>query len=166
VSPKRRRCPGCDALVPEVDGPAHPYLGTSPGCWALYGEVLAKEYGDYTGYASIHRLTVDSYAAQHPGVPSSRSIQSVAVHLIRLHLLLERDLPPERANAAILWAVSGSQEFVWLTPPASPGGVTVLDVRRAGNPDEHVERVREWAKSVWEAWSAHHDTVRRWADSW
>jgi hypothetical protein len=25
--------------------------------------------------------------------------------------------------------------------------------------------VREWAQSVWEAWSEHHATARRWASS-
>ena len=89
-----RPCVGCGALVPEIEGPTHRYLGASPGCWAVYGEVLEKEYGDYLRYAPVHRLTVDAYAAQHPGVPSPQSIQSVAVHLIRLHLVLERGLRP------------------------------------------------------------------------
>ena len=159
-----RPCVGCGALVPEIEGPTHRYLGASPGCWAVYGEVLEKEYGDYLRYAPVHRLTVDAYAAQHPGVPSPQSIQSVAVHLIRLHLVLERGLRPERANAAMQWTVSRSKGFVWLDPPESLGEITVLDVRDAKDPDEHIERVREWARSVWEAWAPHHETVRRWAD--
>ena len=77
-----RPCAGCGALVPVTDGPTHPYIGASPGCWAIYGEVLAREYGEYA-YPPVHRLTVDAYAAQHPGVPSRRSIQSVAIHLRR-----------------------------------------------------------------------------------
>lgn len=85
-----RPCVGCGALVPEIEGPTHRYLGAPPGCWAVYGEVLEKEYGDCSRYALNHRLTVD--AAQHPGVPSPQSIQSVAVHLIRLYL--ERGLRP------------------------------------------------------------------------
>ena len=36
----------------------------------------------------IHRLSVDTYAVQHPGVPERRSIQSVAVHLMCLCLVL------------------------------------------------------------------------------
>src|ERR687896_852498 len=123
-----RPCFGCGALVPEIDGPTHPYIGASPGCWAIYGEVLAKEYA----YPPVHRLTVDAYAAQHPGVPGRRSIQSVAVHLISLYLILERGYEPERATAAIREALeSRSENFVWLDPPASLGGITVLDVREA-----------------------------------
>src|SRR5436190_1879442 len=40
-------CIGCGVLTPDADGPTHPYLGASPGCWAVYGEVLAREYGEY-----------------------------------------------------------------------------------------------------------------------
>src|SRR5687768_12382269 len=93
--PRRRPCAGCGALVPDSDGPTHAYIGASPGCWAVFGEVTAREYGDYR-YASTHRFTVDVYAAQHPGPPERRSIQSVAVHLISLHLALEKGMASER----------------------------------------------------------------------
>ena len=93
-----------------VDGPTHRYIGASAGCWALYGEVLAREYGDYALYVPVHRLTVDAYAAQHPGEASRRAVQSVAVHLIRLHFRLERDLPHTQANALML-RVSAKASF-------------------------------------------------------
>lgn len=158
------RCEGCGALVPRGEGATHAYIGASAGCWAVYGEILEREYADYERYFDIHRLTVDAYAAQHPGKPSRRSAQSVAVHLIRLYLMLERGLPPERANAA-MQSISAREDFFWLEPPHSLGEVTVLDVRRTGSPGEHIECVRRWAESVWGAWSAHHDTVRRWAEA-
>jgi hypothetical protein len=107
---------------------------------------------------------VDAYAAQHPGTPSPQSIGSVGVHLVRLHLQLERGLPHDGANDAMLKiSLRLKEHFVWLDPPASLGGATVLDVLNARGPEEHVERVRGWAASVWEAWSPHHETVRRWA---
>src|SRR5438105_15652536 len=53
-------CVGCGALVPDIGGPTHRYIGASPGCWQAYGELLP------TGTA--HLLVVDVYAAQHPGV--------------------------------------------------------------------------------------------------
>jgi hypothetical protein len=99
-------CPGCGALVPDTDGPTHPYIGASPGCWAIYGEVLAREYREYA-YPPVHRLTVD--AAQHPGVPSRGSIRSVALHLISLYLILERGYEPERATAAIRDVLASGQ---------------------------------------------------------
>ncbi|MGH2615999.1 MAG: DUF5946 family protein, partial [Thermomicrobiales bacterium] len=82
------RCPGCGALTDEGDGPTHPYFGSSPGCWAIYGEVLAREYEEFD-YPPIHRLTVDSYAVQHPDETSPLATQSVALHLAGLHLVLE-----------------------------------------------------------------------------
>ncbi|MDH3581190.1 MAG: DUF5946 family protein [Hyphomicrobiales bacterium] len=81
-------CPDCGANVPVSDGPTHAYLGASAGCWAVFGEVLAKEFEDQRFFA-VHQFTVDAYAAQHPGKPERRSIQSVAVHLAGLHLALD-----------------------------------------------------------------------------
>ena len=162
MSPELRPCPGCGALVPDIDGPTHRYLGASPGCWAVYGEVLEKEYGDYR-YWPVHRLTVDAYAVQHPGKPSPQTIQSVAVHLISLYLVLEEARSLDEAMEAMQQATTRKQHFAWLEPPASLGEVTVVYVRDAKNPAEHTERVREWASSTWEAWSPHHEVVRRWA---
>src|SRR6516225_12143489 len=97
-------CIGCGALVVDEDGPTHPYVGASPACWAVYGEVLAKEYGEYR-YPSVHRLTVDAYSVQHPGTPSRRAIQSVAVHLVSLYLVLDRGFSSAKATAGIRRAV-------------------------------------------------------------
>src|ERR1700688_1721358 len=73
------RCIGCQAEFARIDGPTHEYVLSSPGCWAAYGEVLAREYRDYR-LARLHRLTVDTYAVQHPGVnvPAARKIGRVA----------------------------------------------------------------------------------------
>lgn len=157
-----RPCVGCGALVPDTDDVTHTYIGASPGCWSLYGGVLEKEYGDYR-YGRVHRLGVDAYAAQHPGAPERRSIKSVAMHLIALHLELEKRVASDRIMRAMQRAADRSESFVWLDPPASPGEVTVLDVLKAQDPDEHAWIVRHWAESVWEAWTPHHETIRRWA---
>jgi hypothetical protein len=156
-----RPCVGCGASFPELEGPVHRYMESSPGCWAAYGEVLAREYGSPACFA-VHRLTVDSYAVQHPGRPSAQSIQSVAVHLIRLCLTLERGLAPSRALAAIQAAVKAKGRYVWLTPPAARGQITVADVRKAGSVAQHTELVQAWARSAWQAWSVHHAVVRSW----
>jgi hypothetical protein len=155
-------CAGCGAAVPGIDGPTHRYLGASAGCWAVFGEVLAREYSD-SRFFGIHRLTVDTYAVQHPGVPSRQSIQSVAVHLISLYLTLERGFRPEAATAAMRSALRHKEEFVWLTPPSTLGRLTILDVRAARDVAEHITLVRHWAESTWEAWAPHHGLVRSWA---
>ena len=41
---KMIQCFACCALVPDIDGPTHKYMLSAPGCWKLYGEILAKEY--------------------------------------------------------------------------------------------------------------------------
>ena len=133
----------------------------SPACWAAYGEVLAREYSD-PAYFQVHRLSVDAYAVQHPGRESPQAINSVAVHLIRLCLQLERQLTPEQANSAMVQATLNKGRYVWLEPPSSLGDVTVKDVWRAQNVEAHIEAVRRWARSAWQAWISHHATVRGW----
>ena len=152
-------------MFPASAGPVHRYMESSPGCWAVYGEVLAREYGD-AAYFSVHHLTVDAYAAQHPGQPSPQSIQSVAVHLVSLCLTFEHALPAELATAAMLAAAKGKAAFRWLEPPADRGRITAADVHRAGSAKEHARTVRAWAENVWAAWSMHHDTIRTWTASW
>jgi len=157
----RIRCFGCGGLFPELEGPTHRYMESSPGCWAAYGEVLAREYSD-AAFAMIHRLGVDAYAVQHPGQPSPQSIQSVAVHLIRLCLLLDEGAEIGRANELMVAATKMKKHFVWLTPPPSRGAITVADLHRARSAAEHVEVERSWAEAAWQAWSPHHATIRTW----
>lgn len=155
-------CIGCGGLVPQVDGPTHPYMESSPGCWHVYGEVLSREYSD-PAFRAVHRLTVDSYAVQHPGRPSPQAIQSVCLHLMSLYLVLERGLPVAYATRAMGAATRAKEAFFWLTPPVSLGVVTVSDVAGVATPFQHEERVRAWAQAAWFAWAEHHATVRGWA---
>lgn len=159
-------CYGCGGEFPESDGPTHRYLGSSPGCWAVFGQVLAREYGDLR-YHEVHRLTVDTYALQHPGQPSQQTIRSVALHGISLCAIFELKASFEEATRVIQQATRDRERFEWLTPPSSTGGLTVLHVARTTNLPDHKQAVRNWAASVWEAWSSHHTTFRRWLEeSW
>ncbi len=154
-------CFACGGVFDDVEGPVHRYMSSSPGCWAAFGEVLAREYSDKT-YFEVHRLSVDAYAVQHPGSPSRQTIQSIGVHLIRLCLFLEHDLCPERANEAMLKASKNKSTFIWLEPPLSLGTITVGDVMKTNSVEEHKSVVREWAKDAWGAWSFHYQQVRTW----
>lgn len=118
--------------------------------------------GEY-GYPECHRLTVDTYAVQHPGEPCRQAIQSVGGHLVGLYSVLERGASAKKATRALARVVDRSAKLTWLDPPASFGPMTVLDVRSAKDLPEHERLVREWAEAVWDAWSEHHDTVRSWA---
>lgn len=155
------RCPGCGARFPAHDGPAHEYMESSPGCWHAFGVLLAKMYED-PSLSVVHRLSVDAYAVQHPGGNSRQAIQSVGIHLSRLCLFLEQGLAPEAANAAMLRVGKIKHTMVKLERPPILGEVTVADVVAARDIESQVEAARRWARSAWEAWAYHHDTVRQW----
>ena len=155
------RCVGCGGLVPQMDGPTHRYMESSPGCWHVYGKVLSREYSD-PAFGVLHRLTVDSYAVQHPGRPGAQAIRSVCVHLISLCLVLERGLALAYATRVMGATTRTKERFFWLTPPKSLGEVTVSDVAEVATPFEHEKRVRAWAQAAWSAWAEHHATVRAW----
>ena len=155
------QCIGCGGLVPQMDGPTHRYLESSPGCWHVYGEVLSREYSD-PAFAALHRLTVDSYAVQHPGGRSPQAIQSVCVHLMSLCLVLERDVALAYATRAMGAAVRTKERFVWLAPPPSLGEITVGDVAAVSTAAAHISAVRAWAESAWAGWAQYHQVVRGW----
>jgi len=157
-------CPGCGLELPEFDGPTHEYLGASPACWALYGELLARDYGEY-GMPGEHKFVVDAYAVQHPGKDERRTRQSVAVHLIRLCLMLERDREPSHATGIMSRATNSGLSLPWFDPVTPLGTITVQDVLAATGRDEHVAKAREWALDEWAAWSSQHQIVREWCDA-
>jgi hypothetical protein len=159
--PKITSCVGCGSLLQERQGPTHRYMESSPACWAVYGEVLAREYST-PDLMEIHRLTVDAYAVQHPGKESTPTVNSVAIHLMRLCLLLERGLDMRFANDAIKAITEDKRSFHWLTPPPSLGSTTVVDVWRTNSTEEHRKTVDAWARSAWQAWAPHHATIRKW----
>jgi hypothetical protein len=155
------KCHGCKAVIKNIDGPKHAYIGSDSGCWAVFCSVLAKEYTEYNELWRTHRLTVDTYAAQHPGNPGRKEIQSVFIHLTRLYLQLEKGLDGKRANAAMINISSYKEQYVWLDPvPDFTGIMNITHVAMAKNISEHKEAVELWAASVWQAWSKHHDTIK------
>jgi CTP:molybdopterin cytidylyltransferase MocA len=156
------RCPGCGARYsPVPEGETHPYIGASPACWAAFGEVLAREFQG-PAYGWIHRHTVDAYTVQHPGHDDRRQRQSVALHLIGLCHWLEHGLQTEHINRVTQRLANSAAGWPWLDAPEGYE-LTVQDVLAATSGEEHGRYVRHWGESVWEAWSEHHDLIRRWA---
>ena len=155
-------CLGCGArYLPQVLDETHPYIGASPACWATFGEVLAREFGDIT-FGRVHRQSVDVYSVQHPGTDDRRQRQSVALHLVGLCHWLEHDVEFDRLNAMTQRLANEDRPWPWLTPPAGYP-MTVADLLVARDGPEHIRLVRRWAETTWEAWAPHHDTVREWA---
>jgi Family of unknown function (DUF5946) len=157
-------CPGCGVVLSRrTAGPTHAYLGASSACWELY-QRFERRPSAQPDTTRVRRLMHDAYAAQHPGVPQRRSIQSVAVHLMDLCVLLERDgevrrpvpVPGRTAPGRVL-------DLHWLEPPELRGTMTVADALDAR--EARAARVEEWAREVWAAWRPHHATVRAWLDA-
>jgi hypothetical protein len=158
----KTKCYGCGALVDNIAGRPHKYIGATQGCWNIYGQILAKEFGEYNYPETTHRLTVDTYAVQHPGRPSGQSIQSVNVHLISLYFVLVKNLSGKEATIKMEEILAKKPKFEWIEPPAPNGQKTVIDVLGATSREEHEKRVREWAKDVWNCWySKHKQTIDR-----
>jgi hypothetical protein len=157
-------CPGCKVVLPAFAGPTRPYLGASPACWNVYSRMLGREYGDPPRFA-VHRMTVATYAAQHPGIPGRRAIQSVNVHLVALYLTRDRKSEPgliSRVMGALISAWKG--KLLRLPLPASLGPITVAGVEKAETAQEHVTAVGNWAQCVWLAWEKHHPAIIALAD--
>jgi hypothetical protein len=153
-------CPDCHALFPESDGPTHPYLGGSPGCWAAFNDLGLRELD--LGIAGPDRLSVHAYTVQHPGAEGRREAQSVDVHLMVLCAVLEHGVSTPRAVGAMQGWLAGNATHAWLTPPADPGARTIQSIPANADRATHVIAVRGWAEAVWHAWAAHHGTVRAW----
>jgi Family of unknown function (DUF5946) len=144
-------CPGCGLVAEPAQGPTHSYIGASPGCWALHGQLMVAGLGP-------GQLVTDTYAVQHPGVPQRRAIQSVCVHLVSLCAALERGWPPHRGPDLLRRALAAPPGWRWLDPQPPLGTITVADVL-GGRP------VHDWAQDVWTAYEPHQATVRGWLDT-
>jgi len=144
------RC-SCGATFPRAESTTtHRYIRSAPECWAAFGEVLAREYENPVLFGTVHQLTVDAYAAQHPENQPAKSLVS---HLVSLYSIFECDAA---GPAAIKSFVESRREFPTLVPPADLGALTVADVVAAETPVAHCNTVRGWARQVWDAWSGEH----------
>jgi hypothetical protein len=144
----KQNCPMCRAKV----------AGGEDGCQKLFERVLAKEYSD-PAYGAVHLLTVDCYALQHS---EAHRPHSNAFHLLRLGWILERDGNAKIGKTELDFkrCAKGLRNFPFLDPPKDRGRITIADIPLDKGAAEHVRRVAEWARAVWETWEAHHQWVR------
>ena len=159
-------CEGCGAVLSAQSGPTHRYMASSSSCWATFSG-LADGHRPLAG-AAFDALVVDVYAAQHPGLPSPQTINSVAIHLMVLCGVLEHGFRPDQA----LWLrqrpgrpslVPKHERFHWLTPPSFHPTLTVADVSRGQTPDLRSALTEQWIREVWAIWAAAH---RPQVESW
>ena len=144
------RCTACGAPVAGLTA-----------CRSLFDELIAREFSDYR-YARLHRLTVDTYALQHPE-EFMRSAKSFVAHLTGACAAMETDQAAAINRSVQQW-LNGvkSLERPLDVPPGKRGTVTVVYAHEATEPEEYLRRVQEWAQSAWAAWASHHEIARRW----
>ena len=147
------RCPECGGEVG----------GGRAECRRLFDDVLAREFGDYR-YAREHRLMVDAYALQHPD-EYMHSAKSYAAHLTGAYVAIEYEAAAETNRAIQKW-LNGSKALHRpdQPEPGQRGELTILHLHMATDPDDHVRRVREWARSVWSAWRTYRPVAKQWTD--
>ncbi len=143
-------CEDCRATIPEgIDT-----------CKNIFEEVLVREYSDYR-YARNHRLMVDAYSLQHPGA-YMRSGKSFAAHLTGICSALEYDDSSAINQAVQKWLNGAKLIEKPASLPEHRGEVKITYVYHAIGADEHNQRVQEWARSVWAAWSEYHSLAQGW----
>lgn len=149
----------CGLVAPRMAGEVDAYKAATPACWAAFGQLLAADYSQWE--PRRHRLTADTYMAQHPGFATPSGRRSVLVHLVGLWLTLERGLSPEEAGPLVGRVFPDkSVPPAELAPIPALAGINVADV--LGTPaDQQEARVETWARFVWDAWRPHHSTVLR-----
>ena len=116
------------------------------------------------GIPGLERLSVHAYMVQHPGEPGPQSSQSVWAHLYVLCLVVERAWSVAPAVLGMQRLLDRHGPFTWLEPPASLGDRTVLDVASITDATAYVPAVRRWAATTWDAWAAHHGSIRSLVD--
>jgi len=151
------RCPSCGLTRPSGAPPYDGAFHASPECWAVFCEVLEKEFSNAVLFGQAHQLSVDAYAVQHAG--GQHPDKSVCVHLCGLHLALGRGVAPPRVPPLFKRIVAGTKAWPHFEPPADRGALTAGDVAAAGSAPEHAARSRAWAEQVWRSWSAHHAAI-------
>jgi len=155
-------CVGCGVVLPRFDGPSHPYMLCSPGCWHGYGELLAVQYTD-PERLRFNQLVVDAFAAQHPGDGSPPAVRSVGIHLMTLCLFLERGADPAHGHELHrLILERPAFHRIERPEPAGEPALTFRHVPLDGPADVARERAYEWAASVWECWGDRRGVVRAW----
>ena len=155
----RIACPGCRLEQPPGGLSYDRKFNASAECWALFEQLLAKEFQSAVLFARAHQLSVDAYAVQHAG--GAQPDKSVDIHLAGLCLVFEDGLAPVSVPPMLQRIAGAVDTWPHLAPPSHrTGALTVRSVVLAPDPDAHVLMVRAWASEVWETWRPHHAAVR------
>jgi len=139
-------------------------VGGEEGCNGLFQEVVGREFSRPELF-QVHRLTVDAYSLQHPD-QYMKSAKSAVAHLTGMCWAMEGGDDPSVSNSLSRF-LDGTPEFRRpepVPPPGARGDLTIVDVHSASSSEEHLKRVKEWARMAWDAWSDHHAQARVWVE--
>ncbi|MSP22445.1 MAG: hypothetical protein EXR66_05450 [Dehalococcoidia bacterium] len=106
-------------------------------------------------------MSVDTFAAQHPG--GAHPDKSIAIHLVGLYLVLSRGVPTSEIPRRHKHLAATVHNWPHCAPPNNLGSVRVVDVAQARSAGAHIAAARAWAASVWRAWAAHHSAIEEFA---
>ena len=156
-------CPGCGVILPSRGLEPDRKANASGECRALMNELsyytLAHQDPKF-----IHQHLVDAYGAQHV-VPQSKSTIGAAFTLAGLYLAVERGFTGRQVQKMHMLMANRSRDWPRFNPPASVGRVTAADVLAVEPGPARDEAMMTWCKSVWHAWAADQDRVRRMVDT-
>lgn len=156
------KCFACGAPVLNIEGDCHAYMLAAPGCWAMFTEVMEREYSD-ARFQRGHQFAVDAYACQHVGqADDQRAINSVYIHLAALYSFFEKglsqaELPVLRNKFSQYY--KDRSPLTPLEPPPSFGPYTVFDLWDKEDPNLLVEITKKWAAATWYAWAHQHERI-------
>lgn len=136
--------------------------GGRDACKLFFEQVTAKEFSDFR-FGRTHRLTVDCYAMQHPAY--ILSAKSFAAHLTGLCCAVEYGRNDRIYKAVNRWLDGPPKVQKPANLPTASGRLTITHIAGAFTPEEHHQRVHEWAGSIWEAWSEFHALAREWIEA-
>ena len=153
-------CPGC--------GLVHPDLGLDPPVDLDATGECAREFGSVSEYfyrvpelVPMRQYVVDGYACQHPSVATRRAVQTTALCLMTLDLVVEAGLGVELGPRLHKLMMERHPDVFFALPRPDLAG-TLTHRHLAVDPARLADRAREWAESVWHAWREQHAQVRAW----
>jgi hypothetical protein len=144
-------CPSCGVTV--ENGAA--------GCQALFDQLLVREFSDYR-YAPVHRMTVDTYAAQH-AERYCASAKSLVAHVGGLCCAFEYGAHRNVMQALQRW-LNGTPAIDKPELPSFRGALTIRSVLDQPDPQSYAKAAHLWARSAWDAYAELHPLARSWIE--
>jgi len=129
---------------------------------ALFHELTYYTLGHPDLKYFIHQHIVDAYKAQC----ADENTSSIGLYfsLAGLYLYLEKGYTGRQVQRAHMHIAKNKQSWPKLALPDSRGEVTITDVVQCAPGPERDQKIKDWCRSVWEAYRTVQNEIRRWTD--